>query len=136
MKLIVICVVGAGSTGKSTTIREFTATHLKYEKSKGDVLGVFEMPRMGYAVGVAGGGDTPGVIKKGQKFLTRYEGLRVMIVACHKQGKTIQEVNRIVKNENATVHWICTNKLPLARRKHERAMNVEQMRRYMPHRAP
>jgi hypothetical protein len=62
---IIICVTGPGNTGKSCIIREFTARHLKYRKAKGDVLGIFRMPQLRYAVGVTGGGDNPEVIREG-----------------------------------------------------------------------
>lgn len=137
MKLIIICVVGPGSTGKSSTIRKFTAKHLKYEKAKGDVLGIFPMPRLDYAVGVAGGGDTPGIILKGQKFLTGYRGLRVMIVASHLRGETIREVKRFAKKANAALHLIVTKKVPGTRERNLAIRtNVAEIRRLMPGRSP
>jgi len=132
MALTIICVAGPSSTGKSSTIREFTATHLKYQKYKGDVLGIFKMPYRGYSVGVAGGGDTPDIVEEGIKFLSSYRGLRVMIVASHSRGATIQVVERFAKKSNAKFHRIDTNKLPGSRQRNTISANVLEIRRLMP----
>src|SRR4051794_21186580 len=87
------------------------ARHLKYERAKGDILGIFPMPRLRYAVGVTGSGDNLNFILKGRKFLTRYDDLRVMIVASRSDGSTIQDVERFAKKEKATFHRIPTKKL-------------------------
>jgi hypothetical protein len=133
MALTIICVTGPGQTGKTSIIREFTAKHLKYERAKGDVLGVFRMPRLDYAVGVAGSGDTPKLIIEGQKFLTRYKGLRVMIVACRSAGSTRQEVQSFAKKAKATLHAVETKRLIGA---HERnaaiSAKVSEIKRFMP----
>jgi hypothetical protein len=111
MAPIVICVTGPGSTGKSTIIHEFTAEYLKYRRAKGDVLGIFPMPYRGYAVGVAGAGDNPGVIFEGQRFLTCYEGLRVIIVACRTEGETLEAVKRFAGKLRARYRWVETKKI-------------------------
>jgi GTPase SAR1 family protein len=135
MALTIICVTGPGSTGKTSIIREFTARHLKYERAKGDILGIFPMPRLGYAVGVTGSGDHLNFILRGRKFLTRYDGLRVMIVASRSGGTTIQEVERFAEKAKAILHLIATKKLAGAR---ERVVaissNVSKIRRLMPRR--
>ena len=74
MRLKIICVAGPGSTGKSAIIRKFTEKYLKYSREQGDVLGIFQMPRVEYAVGVSGSGDALKFILKGKRFLSRYDG--------------------------------------------------------------
>lgn len=136
MPLTIICVAGPAATGKSSTIREFTAIHLKYDRGRGDVLGIFQMPYLDYAVGVAGGGDTPWLIKKGRKFLSRYDGLKVMIVACHSSRAHIKDVERFAKNRKATLHFVRTEKVASARERRDAIQaNVESIRRLMPPRS-
>ena len=133
MALTIICVAGPGSTGKSSTIREFTAMHLKYNRAKGDVLGVFRMPYLDYAVGVAGAGDTPRLIIKGRRFLTRYRGLKVMIVASHSRGDTIREVMRFAKKAKANLYLIKTKKVAGTReRKVAISTSVSKIKSLMP----
>jgi uncharacterized protein (DUF2237 family) len=133
MALTIICVTGPGSTGKTSIIREFTAKHLKYERAKGDVLGIFPMPRREYAVGVTGSGDHLDFILKGQRFLTRYDGLRVMIVATRTGGSTMQEVERFAKKAKATLHLVATEKLVGASKRDAAVRtNVVKIKRLMP----
>ena len=128
-----ICVAGPGSTGKSSIIRKFTARYLKYEKAKGDILGVFPMPRRGYAVGVTGSGDHLKLILKGRDFLTRYDGLRVMIFASRSSGTTIREVKRFAKKVKAIFHPIETEKLARTRERDAAiSTNVSKIKRLMP----
>jgi len=87
-------VTGTGSAGKSSIIREFTSKHLKYEKAAGDILGIFPVPRRGYAVGVSGSADNFKLSCEAREFMTRYDGLRAMIVASRSEGDTVQEVRR------------------------------------------
>lgn len=114
MALTIICVSGPGSSGKSTIIREFTSRHLKYDRAAGDVLGIFPVPRRGYAVGVSGSGDNLKFIIKGREFMTRYHGLRAMIVASRSEGDTLQEVRRFARSTKATLHELHTEKLAAA----------------------
>jgi hypothetical protein len=133
MALTIICVTGPGATGKTSIIRKFTATHLKYERAKGDILGIFPMPRRDYAVGVTGSGDNLGFILKGRRFLTRYDELRVMIVASRSGGSTIQEVERFAKKARATLHLIVTEKLVgNLERAAAISSNVAKIKRLMP----
>lgn len=111
MALTIICVTGPGSSGKSSIIREFTSSHLKYEKAGGDILGIFPVPRRKYAVGVSGSGDNLKFIVRGRDFMTRYDGLRAMIVASRSEGETLQEVRRFARSAKATLHEISTAKL-------------------------
>jgi len=137
MALTIICVAGPGSSGKSSIIREFTATHLKYKRTpRGDVLGVFPMPGRDYAVGVTGSGDDLKFIVRGRKFLTRFYGLRVMIVACRSGGKTLKEVKRFAKKAKAVFHPpIRTVKLAGRRERNSAIrMNVSEIKRLMPRR--
>jgi uncharacterized protein (DUF2237 family) len=135
MALTIICVTGPGSTGKTSIIREFTARHLKYERARGDILGIFPMPRLDYAVGVTGSGDHLKFILTGRKFLARYDGLRVMIVASRSGGTTIKEVERFAEKTKATLHLIATKKLAGTReRKVAISTNVSEIRRLMPRR--
>ena len=69
MALTIICVTGPAETGKSETIRQFTNRHLGYDRTEGDALGVFPMPRRNYAVGVNGYGDNRAVVRDGLEFL-------------------------------------------------------------------
>jgi hypothetical protein len=134
MALTIICVTGPPSSGKSSTIRQLTAKHLKYEKAKGDVLGVFPMPRRNYAVGVNGYGDNLKVVRWGLKFLHRYRRLRVMIVACHSAGSvTFREVARFAKQVKVRPLPIRTVKLT-GRREQKAAIraNVAKIKRLMP----
>lgn len=135
MALTIICVTGAGSTGKTSIIRKFTAKHLKYERAKGDVLGIFRMPGLSYAVGVTGSGDDLNFIIRGRKFLTRYVGLRVMIVASRSGGKTIREVKRFAERAKATLHLVKTKSLATTRER-DTAINekVSRIRRLLPRR--
>lgn len=132
MPLTIICVTGPGSTGKSGAVRKFTEKHLGYLKERGDVLGVFQMPRRGYAVGVTGSGDNLHFILKGQKFLTRYDGLRVMIVACRSDGITKQTVENFAKKSRASLHLIETVKLPIPLRTSAQKQLVRRINKLMP----
>ncbi|MCK1620795.1 hypothetical protein IVA96_30335 [Bradyrhizobium sp. 159] len=133
MALTIICVTGPGSTGKSGTIREFTSKYLKYVKAKGDILGVFPMPGPRYAVGVSGTGDQLDFIIQNRKFLTRYFGLRAMIVASRSEGKTIQEVERFANKAKAVLHLIRTKKLDSAREQNAAIKaNVAKIKRLLP----
>jgi hypothetical protein len=89
MALTIICLTGPGGTGKTSIIRKFTAKHLKfkYTRATGDVLGIFPMPRLDYAVGVNGSGDNLRHVQEGLEFLACYDGLRVMIVATRSKEK-------------------------------------------------
>lgn len=111
MALTIICVTGPGSTGKGSIIREFTSKHLKYEKASGDVLGIFPVARRGYAIGVSGSGDNLKFILRGREFMTRYDGLRAMIVASRSEGDTVQEVRRFAKSAKAILHELYTVKV-------------------------
>jgi hypothetical protein len=134
LRLKIICVAGPGSTGKSTIIREFTKKHLKYSREKkGDVLGIFEMPSMEYAVGVSGSGDALKFILKGKRFLSRYDGLKVAIIASRSKGSTIEKIKEIADEADAKLEFVCTKKL------HGNAViaaairkNVLKIRRLMP----
>jgi hypothetical protein len=133
---IIICVTGPGNTGKSCIIREFTARHLKYRKAKGDVLGIFRMPQLRYAVGVTGGGDNPEVIREGLDFLTRYARLNVLIVASHSRGNTIQEVKTFARRANAKLHLVPTKRLADTRKWAAAiSTNVSKIRGFMPGRS-
>lgn len=132
MALTIICVTGPGSTGKSTIIRRFTARHLKYERAKGDILGIFPMPRRDYAVGVTGSGDHLKFIIKGREFLTRYDDLRVMIVASRSGGTTLREVKNFAKKAKATLRLIVTEKLAGTQRDAAISTNVSRIKRLMP----
>jgi hypothetical protein len=102
MALTIIRVAGPNNTGKSKTIRAFTKRHLKYKKKKkGDVLGIFWMPRRNYAVGVNGSGDNLDVVQDGLDFFECFDGLRVIIVACHLSGQTIEAVDRFARRHRA-----------------------------------
>jgi hypothetical protein len=103
---------GPGRTSKSSTIREFTSKHLKYEKTEGDILGIFPMPWRKYAIGISGSGDNLNFILKGQRFLTRYDGLEAMIVASRSDpSSTLEEVRRFAKSVKADLHEIETTRL-------------------------
>jgi hypothetical protein len=132
MALKIICVIGPGSTGKSSIIREFTAKHLKYERAEGDVLGIFLMPWRNYAVGVNGSGDNPDIIRQGFDFLNRYDDLTVMIVACHSRGKTFQEVKRFEKKAKAILHLVETEKLSTRERDAATSAKVSEIFHLMP----
>lgn len=69
------------------------------------------MPRRKYATGVSGSGDNLKFILRGQEFVTRYGGLRAMIVASRSEGETIQEVRQFAKANKASLHEIKTTKL-------------------------
>jgi hypothetical protein len=136
MQLKIICVTGAGSTGKSSIIREFTNKHLGYHRARGDVLGIFQMPRLRYAVGVSGSGDALYFILKGQKFLSRYDGLKVMIVASRSGGETLEELKRIAARKRADLHFICTHGLSKKEDITEAIRsNVRKIKRLMPSKA-
>lgn len=111
MALKIICVTGPGSTGKSTIIREFTNRYLKYFRARGDVLGIFQMPRLRYAVGVSGSGDALSFILRGQTFLSRYEDLKVMIMASRSEGQTLEQIKKIAKRAGADLEFVQTKKL-------------------------
>jgi hypothetical protein len=133
MALTIICVRGISSTGKSTTIRDFTTQCLKYKKKKGDVRGVFQMPRRRYAVGVSSMGDAPRRVKEGFDFMSPYVGIRVMIVACHPVGGTIAEVQRFAAQNNAQVLYVDTGKIiGSARQKTAIAANIRGIKRLLP----
>jgi hypothetical protein len=134
MALKIICVTGTGNTGKTRIIREFTARHLKYTRAKGDVLGIFPMPQLGYAVGVTGSGDTSEEISRCLEFLNRYDGLRVIIVASHKRGKTIQVVESFARRNRTPLHLVRTKRV--AEREIDTAIStkVSEIRRLMPRR--
>ena len=99
--VVIICVTGPGSTGKSSIIREFTSRHLKYEKAVRDILGIFPVPRtVVYAVGVSGSGDNLKFIVRGRDFMTfANKGLRAMIVASRSEGDTVREVRRFEQHQ-------------------------------------
>lgn len=132
MALTIICVTGPGRTGKSGIIKEFTSRHLKYERDGGDVLGIFPMPRRKYAIGVSGSGDALKFILRGQEFVTRYEGLRAMIVASRSDGETIQEVRRFAKAKKASLHEIETKKLPKSQQEAAKRKSVARIKHFLP----
>lgn len=134
MPLTIICIAGPANTGKSKTIREFTAKYLKYERAEGDVLGVFPMPQAHYAVGVNGSGDNVDQVSWGLSFLNHYRGLRVIIVASHTpESLTYQLVERFAKKANATLRCVPTEKLDSTREINAAiGNNVKTIRRLMP----
>jgi hypothetical protein len=136
MALTIICVTGGSSTGKSTSIRQFTAEHLGYEKASGDVLGIFCMPYRDYAVGVNGYGDNLAVVRDGLQFLDRYKDLRVIIAACRSRGETFEEIQRFARAKKAIVlPPIETEKLDSAREWNAAIReNVARILRLMPRR--
>ena len=131
---LIICVTGPPYSGKSSTIRAFTAKYLKYKRAKGDVVGVFPMPQLNYTVGVSGSGDDVAGVRWGLNFLRRYRGLKVMIVAGHALGSvTFQEVARFAKKRRATLRVITTKKLTSSYTRNAAILaNVEEIRRLMP----
>jgi hypothetical protein len=133
MPLTIICLTGPGSTGKTSTIREFTRRYLGYHRPRGDVLGIFEMPRLRYAVGVSGSGDALYFILKGQKFLARYHGLRVMIVASRSNGITFQRVQQFATKTRAAFYPIPTTKIASTQERAQAVnQNVLEIRRRLP----
>ena len=132
MALTIICVTGPGRTGKSSIIKAFTLKHLKYDRDGGDVLGIFPMPRRKYAIGVSGSGDALKFILRGEEFVTRYDGLRAMIVASRSEGETIREVRRFAKAKKATLHEIETTKLPSSQWGAAIRANVTRIKRFLP----
>jgi hypothetical protein len=133
MSLKIICVTGPGSTGKSTIIREFTNRYLKYFRTKGDVLGIFQMPRLRYAVGVSGSGDNLSFILKGHKFLSRYDDLKVMIMTSRSEGRTLKEIEKIATRAGAELQFVPTKKLTRPQDMSEAVRsNVRTIRRLMP----
>ncbi|MET4384288.1 hypothetical protein ABIB73_000023 [Bradyrhizobium sp. F1.4.3] len=132
MALTIICVTGPGRTGKSSIIKEFTERHLKYKRDGGDVLGIFPMPRRKYAIGVSGSGDALKFILRGEEFVTRYDGLRAMIVASRSEGETIQEVRRFAKAKKASLYEIETTKLAESRQHAAILKNVARIKRLLP----
>ncbi|MGJ5036583.1 hypothetical protein ACQR13_20955 [Bradyrhizobium sp. HKCCYLRH3059] len=135
MALTIICLCGPANTGKSTSIREFTARHLEYrrEPEARDVLGIFRLPIRKYAVGVSSRGDTPEQIKQGGDFLLKYAGLRVMIVACHPSGATRRAIDRLATRQGVSPTFIETKKLGIERDR-DRAIeaNIAEMWDLMP----
>jgi uncharacterized protein (DUF2237 family) len=115
-KMMIICVSGPGSSGKSTIIRTFTSKWLGYRKANGDVLGIFRMPRRRYAVGVAGSGDNIDFIMANSRFLTGYQGLRVMICASRSHGKTLEAIKTLAKEHSAKLRVISTSRLSPSKR--------------------
>lgn len=133
MALTIIRVSGPAETGKSETIRQFTAEHLGYWKERGDVLGVFPMPRRPYAVGMNGYGDNLDVVREGLEFLDCYSGLRIMIVATRSGGATVEEVERFAKRKRAILlPPIETMKLDEHERDAAIKENVAKILRLMP----
>jgi hypothetical protein len=133
MPIKIICVTGPGSTGKSTIIREFTNKYLKYFRKKGDVLGIFQMPRLRYAVGVSGSGDALSFILKGQKFLSRYDDLKVMVMASRSEGQTLEKIKKIAKTAGAELQLVPTKKQRTSQDIAEAVRsNVLAIRRLMP----
>lgn len=122
MALQIIHVVGPPNTGKTGIIHAFTKRYLKYARKGGDVLGIFLMPYMDYAIGVSGAGDEPLQVKECLEFLGRYEGLTVVIVASRPGPKYIREVERFRKKRGATVGTVET--VPLTNPT-KREINVE-----------
>lgn len=133
MPLTIICMTGAGNTGKTSAIREFTSKYLGYSRPRGDVLGIFQMPHKRYAVGVSGSGDALQFIVKGRDFMERYAGLRVMIVASRSGGKTRRAVEKIAQEKGGKLYLLWTHKISgtLERSKAIRA-NVAKIRRLLP----
>jgi len=133
MPLKIICVKGPGSTGKSTIIREFTNRYLRHSRAKGDVLGIFQMPRRRYAVGVSGSGDTSRHILKGHKYLSPYGQLKVMIIASRTGGKTLDTVEKLAMKEGAELQFVSTKKLNSAQhRSAALTSKVRAIKRLMP----
>ena len=132
MPITIICVTGPGGTGKTSIIREFTRKHLGYERAKGDVLGIFEMPRLDYAIGVSGSGDALKFILRGESFLSRYDGLKVVILASRSSGETIDRVRQIATKTKAKLHFIETVKLPAQNQVDAINKNVGKIRRLLP----
>ena len=133
MPVKIICVTGPGSTGKSTIIREFTNKYLRYFRATGDVLGIFQMPRLRYAVGVSGSGDALSFILKGQKFLSRYDGLKVMIIASRSEGQTLEQIKKNAMRARAELQIVRTKKLSRPQEISAAIRsNVRTIRRLMP----
>ena len=134
MALTIIRVAGPNSTGKSETIRDFTKTHLKYKRKKGDVRGIFWMPNLNYAVGVNGSGDNLDVVQDGLDFLECFDGLRVIIVACHLRGETIEAVRRFAKRHRADLPPVIETEWLGTRPKQKAAIrrNISKIRGLMP----
>ena len=133
MALTIICVCGTSSTGKSSTIRAFTEQYLRYRKEKGDVRGVFQLPNRYYAVGVSSTGDHWQAVQDGLTFLNRFTGIRVMIVACHPQGETRDEVEQFAKKAKTKPLYVCTVKIAGdGRQKAAIAKNIRKIKRLMP----
>jgi hypothetical protein len=108
MALQIIHVIGPPNTGKTGIIHAFTNRYLKYARKGGDVLGVFLMLYLDYAIGVSGAGDEPLQVKECLEFLGRYEGLTVVIVASRPGEKYMQELERFRKKKGATVDTVET----------------------------
>ena len=92
------------------------------------------MPVRGYAVGVSSAGDTPSGVERGLKFLNRYVGIRVMVIACHlKESATFKVVERFRLRKKARIHYVPTTKL-VEKAKQDAAIrtNIRRIKRLMP----
>lgn len=134
MPLLIICLVGAHDTGKSQSIREFTGRWLNYQRDAADIRAIFPMPRRNYTVGVSGAGDSVPIVREGLRFLDRYAGLRVMILACRTTGGTLEEVERYARRNRATLRMIRTERLPVNRREPAVRENAQSIMDLMPRR--
>jgi len=91
------------------------------------------MPRLRYVFGVSGSGDALYFILKGQKFLTRYHGLRVMIVASRSNGITLQRVQQFATKTRAAFYPIPTTKIASNQGRAQAInQNVLEIRRRLP----
>lgn len=134
MAPVVICLKGAGNTGKSTIIKLFTQKVFGLSKGRrGDVRAVLQHSRRKFAVGICGAGDNPEEIKNGFSFIAGYKKVQVIVCACRSTGATPRLVERYAASLGATIEWITTEPLTaphIRSRAHRDA--VRQMIRSLP----
>ena len=97
------------------------------------MLGIFQMPRRDYAIGVSGSGDAWYFIVKGEKFLARYKDLKVMLVASRSSGETLEGVKKIAQKNRATLRFVETRKISGTQARNDAIEeNLAEIKRLLP----
>jgi GTPase SAR1 family protein len=96
----IIVITGPGSSGKTTSIRQFLEVRkIRYTKKKGDVTIVVRVQKRNttLAVGVASGGDTPAIFANNFNFLLP-RTCDVIVCASKSKGSTINFIRNTFGN--------------------------------------
>jgi hypothetical protein len=134
MSILIICVAGAGQTGKSSAIRAFLDKKGRLQKRRGDVTLILPILNKGkrYSIGVASRGDSRLHVRDNFIFLAPHGSLRAIVCASRSKGKSFAEVKKYAGILGAGLEIIPTRKVGPRMQQLESARVVAEIVKKLP----